>query len=206
MKRMVLVVAMVEMMLALGASPALAQPQGPVTATGVLGPPFTRGDDPTPNYLLTDEETGTTYTLMSGFVDLQDYVGQRVTITGERVPGIDPSALNVTAVVPLGTAPPPPPPEQCAAVYPPLPGCPGSGATAPPDGETTAPAPEGGETTAAPVPVGGGATAVAVAGAGGEETQLPATGAPNTGGFLLPAVALMIGNGILMAAILRGSR
>ena len=202
MKRMVLVVAMLEMMLALGASPALAQPQGPVTATGVLGPPFTRGEDPTPNYLLTDEESGTTYTLMSGFVNLQDYVGQRVTITGERAPGIDPSALNVTAVVPLGTAPPPPPPEQCAAVYPPLPGCPGSGTSPPPDGETTAaPAPEGGETTAAPVPGGGGA--IAVAGAGGEETQLPATGAPNTGEFLLPTVALIMGSGILMAVILR---
>ena len=192
MKRMFLVVVVVGGMLALGASPALAQPQGPVTATGVLGPPFTRGEDPTPNYLLTDEETGTTYTLMSGFVALEDYVGQRVTITGERVPGIDLSALNVTDVVPLGAAPPPPPPEQCAAVYPPPPGCPGSG-TPPTD-----------ETPNTPTPSEGGATAVA--GAGGEDTQLPATGVPKTRASLLPIAALNIGSGILVATLLLSSR
>jgi hypothetical protein len=192
-QRMFLIVTVVGVMLVVGASLALAQPQGPVTATGVLGPAFTRGEDPTPNYLLTDEETGTTYTLISGFVDLEDYVGQRATITGERVPSIDPSALNVTDVVPLGTAPPPPPPEQCAAVYPPPPGCPGSG-TPPTEGDTTTPAP--GE---------GGATAVA--GAGGDDTQLPATGQPNNiGGFFLPIAALMIGSGVLLVALLRGSR
>jgi hypothetical protein len=193
-QRMFLIITVVGVMLAVGASLALAQPQGPVTATGVLGPAFTRGEDPTPNYLLTDEETGTTYTLISGFVDLEDYVGQRATITGERVPSIDPSALNVTDVVPLGTAPPPPPPEQCAAVYPPPPGCPGSGTPPPTEGDTTTPAP--GE---------GGATAVA--GAGGEDTQLPATGQPNNiGGFFLPIAALMIGSGVLLVALLRGSR
>jgi hypothetical protein len=112
MNRTLLVLALVGMMLALSASPALAQEDqqaqtsppdpGPqtVTATGVLGAPFTRGEDPTPNYPLTDEATGTTYTLISGFVNLQDFVGQRVTITGVRVPGIDPLALNVTQIQP----------------------------------------------------------------------------------------------------------
>ena len=73
--------------------------QGSVTATGVLeGPVQDGGQDPTPQYRLTDEATGTTYTLMSGFVDLQDYAGQRVTITGTPAPGVDPLALDVTDV------------------------------------------------------------------------------------------------------------
>jgi hypothetical protein len=73
--------------------------QGSVTATGVLeGPVQDGGQDPTPQYRLTDEATGTTYTLMSGFVDLQDYAGQRVTITGTLAPGVDPLALDVTDV------------------------------------------------------------------------------------------------------------
>ena len=37
-------------------------------ATGVLGQPFFEGQDPEPLYPLTDEATGTTYTLTSGFV------------------------------------------------------------------------------------------------------------------------------------------
>lgn len=94
--------AVVTAMTAVGALPALAQQPGPttLTATGVLGEPFTQGHDPEPIYPLTDEATGTTYNLISGFVDLGAYVGQRVTIQGVRVPGIDPLAFNVTSVQP----------------------------------------------------------------------------------------------------------
>jgi hypothetical protein len=145
----ILTLAAVVAVMAVGALPALAQQPGPttLTATGVLGQPFYQGQDPEPNYPLTDEATGTTYTLISGFVDLGAYVGQRVTIQGVRVPGIDPLAFNVTSIQP---------------------------------------APQGGGATTAP---GGGG--------------LPATGGPS---LLLPAIALLLGGGVLGAAMLRRSR
>jgi hypothetical protein len=84
-------------------SPAFAQ-QGSVTATGMLSEAAPHGEDPTPVYAITDEATGTSYELVSGFVELQDYVGQKVTIQGVPVPGPgDPSKprlLNVTQVRP----------------------------------------------------------------------------------------------------------
>ncbi len=90
-------------------SPASAQ-QGPttITATGVLVGPVDNGDpDPTPEFRLTDEEAGRTLNLISGFVDLEDYAGQRVTIEGVRVPGIDPNAFNVTQIAPADEYPNP---------------------------------------------------------------------------------------------------
>ena len=72
-KRLIVVVALLAVMLAT-AAPALAQGQGPIAATGVLGPPDTSGPDPEPEYPLTDEETGATYELISGFVELAPYV------------------------------------------------------------------------------------------------------------------------------------
>ena len=95
------------------AVPALAQ-QGPVMATGVLGEAYTQGQDPTPTYPLTDEATGTTYVLVSGFVDLDPYVGQRVTIEGVPIGGADfaPPALNVTSIVPVDEQGAPPSVEQ----------------------------------------------------------------------------------------------
>ncbi len=89
--------------LLVAAASAYAQPQGPVTATGVLVGPVEDGDqDPTPKYRLTDEETGTNYVLISGFVELDPYAGQRVTIAGEPIGGADwaPPALNVTQIKP----------------------------------------------------------------------------------------------------------
>ena len=83
---------------------ANAAQQGPttITATGVLVGPIDDGDeDPTPEFRLTDEEAGRTLNLTSGFVNLEDYAGQRVTIEGVRVPGIDPNAYNVTTIVPV---------------------------------------------------------------------------------------------------------
>jgi LPXTG-motif cell wall-anchored protein len=145
------VAAIVAAMTAVAALPALAAQQpGPttLTATGVLGQPFFEGQDPEPLYLLTDEQTGTTYNLISGFVDLGAFAGQRVTIEGVRVPGIDPLAFNVTSVQPA------------------------------PAGEGTITAPGGG--------------------------QLPATG--GTSLSLLPAVALIVGSGVLGAAVLRRAR
>jgi hypothetical protein len=99
LQRILLTLVIAAMVVALGTLPALAQPTT-LTATGVLGQPFFEGQDPEPLYPLTDEATGTTYTLISGFVDLGAFVGQRVTIEGVRVPGIDPLAFNVTSIQP----------------------------------------------------------------------------------------------------------
>ena len=103
MKRLMVLMVSGALMAALAATAALAQQgevRGPVTATGVLGEPYTQGQDPEPLYRLTDEATGTNYVLMSGFVDLNPYVGQRVTIAGAPVGGADfaPPALNVTHI------------------------------------------------------------------------------------------------------------
>lgn len=87
-------------MLLVAAAPAFAQ-QGSVTATGVLGEPYTEGEDPTVQYPFTDEETGEDYVLTSGFVDLGPYVGQRITIEAAPIgtaPGAT-QALNVTDVI-----------------------------------------------------------------------------------------------------------
>ena len=88
------------------ALPAFAQQQGPVTATGLLQEAAPHTPDPTPIYAITDEATGNSYELTSGFVDLQSYVGQRVAIEGVPVPGPgDPSKpplLNVTQIQPAG--------------------------------------------------------------------------------------------------------
>src|SRR5918995_910615 len=90
--------------LLVAAASAFAQPQGPVTATGVLERAAPHSPDPTPVYGITDEETDTPYELVSGFVDLEQYVGERVTIQGVAVPGPgDPSKpplLNVTQIQP----------------------------------------------------------------------------------------------------------
>ena len=90
--------------LLVAAASAFAQPQGSVTATGVLERAAPHSPDPTPVYGINDEETGTPYELVSGFVDLDQYVGERVTIQGVAVPGPgDPSKpplLNVTQIQP----------------------------------------------------------------------------------------------------------
>ena len=73
-----------------------------ITATGVLGEPYTPSQDPTPVYDLTDEATGTTYTLFDVGAGLDAFVGERVTVEGTRSPGINPLNLDVTSVVPAG--------------------------------------------------------------------------------------------------------
>jgi hypothetical protein len=100
--------------LLVAAASAFAQQQGPLTATGVLEEAAPHSPDPTPVYAISDEETGTSYELVSGFVDLEQYVGERVTIQGVAVPGPgDPSKpplLNVTQIQPAdgdGTNGPP---------------------------------------------------------------------------------------------------
>ena len=91
-------------MLLAAAAPALAQ--GPAAATGMLERAAPHSPDPTPVYAITDGATGTSYELVSGFVDLEPYVGERVTIQGVPVPGPgDPSKpplLNVTQIEPAG--------------------------------------------------------------------------------------------------------
>jgi hypothetical protein len=86
---------------AVAAIPVLAQQPDPttLTATGVLvGPVEDKEPDPTSQFRLTDEVTGTTYNLISGFVELGAFAGQSVTIEGVRVPGMDPLAFDVTSV------------------------------------------------------------------------------------------------------------
>ncbi len=115
-KKLVVLVAMLAMMLAT-AVPAFAQQQGPVTATGVLvGPVEDNDPDPTPEFRLTDEASGTTYVLVSGFVDLAPFAGQRVTIAGVPIGGADdaPPALNVTRIQPVDGPPPGPAPGTSA--------------------------------------------------------------------------------------------
>lgn len=91
-------------MLLTAAAPALAQ--GPAAATGMLERAAPHSPDPTPVYAITDEATGTSYELVSGFVDLEPYVGERVTIQGVPVPGpgspSKPPLLNVTQIEPAG--------------------------------------------------------------------------------------------------------
>jgi hypothetical protein len=106
-KRLLVLVGMLAVMLA-AAVPTFAQQQGPITATSVLGPPDTSGPNPEPTYPLIDEETGTTYEFTSGYLELEPYVGQRVTIEGVRIPGIDPLAPNATRIQPVDGAPPDP--------------------------------------------------------------------------------------------------
>lgn len=56
------------------AVPAFAQHQSPIMATGVLQMATPDSPDPTPVYAITDEATGTSYRLISGFVNLEDCV------------------------------------------------------------------------------------------------------------------------------------
>ena len=113
-KRLIVLIGMLALLLTT-AVPAFAQ-QGPVTAIGVLGQPDTSGPDPEPTYPLTDEETGTTYVLVSGFVDLTPFAGQRVAIEGVPIGGADDAlpALNVTRIQPVDGPPPGPAPDRTA--------------------------------------------------------------------------------------------
>ena len=81
-----------------------SQTPGVVTATGVLERAAPHEPDPTPIYALTDEATGTPYELTSGFVELEPFVGERVSIEGVEFPGDPPPGaplfLNVTSIVP----------------------------------------------------------------------------------------------------------
>lgn len=99
-------------MLLVVAAPAMAQADKyQHTGTGVLGEPYTVGQNPEPFYPLTDEETGTVYELYSGFVHLAPYVGERVTFEGQQSQGLepgpgDPVSVNVTSLEPVDGGPP----------------------------------------------------------------------------------------------------
>lgn len=100
--------------LLVAAVPALAQSEAPppeedinITPVGVLGDPYTEGEDPTVQYPLTDEITGTEYALAGiGDVDLASYVGQRVTIEGILAPALvgpdRPTPAFVNQIFPTG--------------------------------------------------------------------------------------------------------
>ena len=83
-KRMLVLIAVLAAMLA-AAIPALAQ--GQVSATGVLvaGLPADVGTNGT--HSITDQASATVYALNSETVDLDAYVGQRVTVYGTLTPG-----------------------------------------------------------------------------------------------------------------------
>ncbi len=103
MERLVVMAAMMAVALAL-ANPVLAQ-EG-VTATGAME----RLDVTTYQYgthAVTDEASGTFYSLRSAVVDLDAYAGQRVTVYGTLVPGYEygqieggPPLVEVTWVEP----------------------------------------------------------------------------------------------------------
>lgn len=105
LKRLMVLGAMLAMLLVV-AAPAMAQiDEYTHSGTGVLGEPYTEGQDPEPVYPLTDEATGISYELISGFVYLDPYVGQSVTFEGQQVPGLppgpnDPIPVNVTSLKP----------------------------------------------------------------------------------------------------------
>lgn len=101
MKKLMVWVAMLAMVLAV-ASTALAQED--VIATGVIERPqatsYMYG-----SHAITDEASGTRYALRSESVDLDGYVGQRVTVYGTVMPGYEngqieggPPLLNITRV------------------------------------------------------------------------------------------------------------
>ena len=109
MRRIILAVATglitAAMLLAVSALPAFAQPT--LTLTGVLGEPFFRMEvgPGIPLFLLTDEATGTTYTLIGSFVDATPFAGQRVTVQTVPVPGEEPLARFI---IQIQAAPPAP--------------------------------------------------------------------------------------------------
>lgn len=82
--------------------------RGTVSATGVLEKPqmttYMYG-----THAVTDEATGTSYALSSEELNLDEYVGRRVTVSGELVPGYDqgqveggPPLIEVTSAEPAG--------------------------------------------------------------------------------------------------------
>ena len=112
-KKLVVLLGMLAVMMGTLAVPAMAQqyqygPQGELIATGVLGRNAQEGPDSTPVYPITDEASGSPYELQSGFVDLESYVGSRVTVYGMPTPGIGtPPRYDVIRVEPADDAPPP---------------------------------------------------------------------------------------------------
>lgn len=110
LKRLMVLGGMLAMLLVV-AAPAMAQADEYMhSGTGLLGEPYTEGQGPERIYPLTDEATGTSYELVSGFVALEDYVGQRVTFEGQQVPGLppgpgEPIPVNVTSLEPVNGGP-----------------------------------------------------------------------------------------------------
>lgn len=112
-----LLVAMLAAMLA-AAPPALAESEPVFEATGVLEKPgvttYQYG-----THAITDEASGNRYALQSQSVDLDAYVGERVTVSGAPVPGYQggqveggPDLLRVDQVEPADGPPGPPPGEE----------------------------------------------------------------------------------------------
>lgn len=105
LKKLMVLGGMLAMMLVV-AAPAMSQAdEYRHSGTGILGPPYTVGEEPEPFYSLTDESTGIAYELYSGFVELGDFVDQRVYFEGQQAQGLapgpnDPVPVNVTYIEP----------------------------------------------------------------------------------------------------------
>lgn len=105
-RKMMVLLGMLAVMMGALAAPAMAQqyqygPQGEFIATGVLGESYTVGQDLGLIYPITDEASGAPYELQSGYVDLESYVGQKVTVYGTPTPGIGtPPRYDVIRVEP----------------------------------------------------------------------------------------------------------
>lgn len=139
-KRLMVLAGMLAVLLA-AAVPAFAQQQ--TTATGVLERigPAPEGE-PGPRYAITDEATATSYELFSVQVDLEPFVGERVTISGvgAAAPPSSPGFFNllgVTEVTPEAEEPgttPEQPFDECLALSPTPELCPDPPGTSPPGG------------------------------------------------------------------------
>lgn len=200
-KRFAVLVGMLAVLL-VAAVPAFAQQQN--TATGVLQAlgPAPEGR-PGPLYAITDEETGEAYELFSVQVNLEPFVGERVTVSGAgaAAPPSSPvfsNLLGVTGVVPADGIPPGPSQED--------------GTTTTPDEGTTPDTTAPGSGSSGSESKGGGGTA-AKAGAKAEEGKMTEAKKsekkelPKTGGGRAPMVlvagVLLVGVGILARRLTR---
>ena len=203
-KRFAVLVGMLAVLL-VAAVPAFAQQQN--TATGVLQAlgPAPEGR-PGPLYAITDEETGEAYELFSVQVNLEPFVGERVTVSGvgAAAPPSSPvfsNLLGVTGVVPADGIPPGPAQEDGTTTTP------DEGTT--PD--TTAPGSGSSGSSGVESKVGGGTAAKAGAKAEegkmtevkkSEKKELPKTGGGRAS-MVLVAGVLLVGVGILARRLTR---
>ncbi len=105
LKKLIVLVGMLAMLLVV-AAPAMAQADKEHSGTGLLPEqPYNASGEADSLYTLTDEATGISYELYSGFAELEDFAGQRVYFEGlqQGPPTQGPIQVNVTYIEPVGT-------------------------------------------------------------------------------------------------------